>query len=400
MEIALQIVQDIAQAAIDSYLQVTVFVAAALLVFSLIDYKLQGGFVRWISGSKRLQPLIGALLGALPGCGGAIFLMPLYVKRQVTFGAVVSTLIATAGDSAFVLLAADFPAYLLVTAISMVVAVVTGYLVDLLGIGLKEDPAELLPKPSEHPHANEHHQDLASEQLHHIGHTEGDSIDVALHHKTKHPKQNSLGYMLTHRGFWLFWIFLGVGLIPGVMLLTGYSLGDGVGDQLWRLVGLVGTFLSVGLFLAGKQFLAATDHEEQEHKLYSLKESLIHSGGEVAFVGTWVFVAYLAYEILLQLVGGDAALADAMMSAGFTSVVVGAMIGLIPGCGPQVIFVTLFAKGMIPFSALLANAISQDGDALFPLIALHRPSAFKATMVTTIPALLVGGVVYLIEQLL
>ncbi len=49
-----------------------------------------------------------ALLGALPGCGGAIFLMPLYVKGQVSFGAVVSTLIATAGDSAFVLLSTGY----------------------------------------------------------------------------------------------------------------------------------------------------------------------------------------------------------------------------------------------------------------------------------------------------
>ncbi len=168
---------------------------------------------------------------------------------------------------------------------------------------------------------------------------------------------------------------------------------------MWRALGVVGTLLSLALFLAGKQFLAATAHEEQEHKLYSLKESLIHSGGEVAFVGTWVFVAYLLYEILLFLVGGDDALARFMMSAGFTSVIVGAMIGLIPGCGPQVIFVTLFSKGMIPFSALLANSISQDGDALFPLIALHRPSALRATLITTIPALLVGGAAYFIESL-
>ncbi len=55
------------------------------------------------------------------------------------------------------------------------------------------------------------------------------------------------------------------------------------------------------------------------------------------------------------------------------AVIIGVLIGIIPGCGPQIIFVTLYTRGLVPFSALLANAISQDGDALFPpLIAIDK----------------------------
>ena len=42
-------------------------------------------------------------------------------------------------------------------------------------------------------------------------------------------------------------------------------------------------------------------------------------------------------------------------------------------------------------------SISQDGDALFPLIAMDRKSAFWATVINTIPAIIVGVDAYLIE---
>ena len=51
----------------------------------------------------------------------------------------------------------------------------------------------------------------------------------------------------------------------------------------------------------------------------------------------------------------------------------------------------LFLAGGMPLPTLVANSISQDGDALLPLLALERRSAVLATCITTVPALLVGG---------
>jgi hypothetical protein len=73
----------------------------------------------------------------------------------------------------------------------------------------------------------------------------------------------------------------------------------------------------------------------------------------------------------------------------------GAALGLVPGCTPQIIFAQLYAvEEVIPFSALAANAISQDGDALFPLMAIDMKAAIIATIYTTIPACVVGALVY------
>ena len=73
----------------------------------------------------------------------------------------------------------------------------------------------------------------------------------------------------------------------------------------------------------------------------------------------------------------------AMTSAGLVSIILGVLLGMIPGCGPQVIFVSLYLKGIFPFAALLANTISQDGDALFPLFALHPRAALLGTASST-----------------
>ena len=50
------------------------------------------------------------------------------------------------------------------------------------------------------------------------------------------------------------------------------------------------------------------------------------------------------------------------------------LVGLIPESGPHLVFVTLFAGGVIPFPVLLANSIVQDGHASLPLIADSKKS--------------------------
>jgi hypothetical protein len=68
----------------------------------------------------------------------------------------------------------------------------------------------------------------------------------------------------------------------------------------------------------------------------------------------------------------------------------GVLVGFVPGCGPQVLVTTLYINGLIPFGALIGNAISNDGDALFPAIALNPRAAVMATAYSAVPALLLG----------
>ena len=396
-----------------SFIQVTVFVGAVLLLFGYVDFLQQGALVEKIENAKKLQPLIGALLGILPGCGGSIFLMPLYLRGTVTFGTIVATLIATAGDSAFVTMTQAPKIFLLLTSLCFIVGTATGYITDFFKIGdwVRKKSPVIEKKASEMEHAeaeeltNPTHglafpDDIVCQSCHlkHVGHEEGDEIDMMLHHG-KPLDTKRLGYRMIHNHFVLFWLVVSIGFVLGIIELTQMDINNLPGlPNLGRIMGIVGTVVTVSYMAFSKKLIRAETHEDEEHKLFSLRETFAHNAEETAFVGTWVFAAYLVYELAVYFAGGDQVVAAVMTSAGLASVFMGVAVGIIPGCGPQVIFVSLYLKGMFPFAALLANGISQDGDALFPLLAMDRRSAFWATVLNTIPAVLVGLIAYYVEM--
>ena len=420
MNIGRQIFELVLKSAEDSFIQVTVFVGAVLLLFGYINFRLSGKLVDKIESSKRVQPIIGALLGLTPGCGGAIFVMPLFPQGSVSFGTIVATLIATMGDSAFVLISTLPKAYILVSILSFIVAVIVGYLVDMTSLGdrlvanIQEDREKrridrkehLVKESKAHDHSLlEHESGKTIEELDHIGHKEGDDIDLILHHETKgHQDIDTFGYKFTHTAYRLYWVFISIGLVLGILELFQVDINNLFIPNLGKVIGIGGAFLSVFMMIMSKKFLQSDTHEETELKSMSLKETIIHNAQETAFVATWVFVAYIAYELFILAIGkGDYMIGESLMTAfltrqGLMAVIMGALIGIIPGCGPQIIFVTLYTRGLVPFAALLANAISQDGDALFPLIAIDKKSALWATVLNTIPALIVGVIAYFIQM--
>lgn len=399
-----------------SFLQVTVFVGAVLMMFNYINFKTEGAFIETIKNAKRFQPVIGAVLGLTPGCGGAIFVMPLFVKGNVTFGTVIATLVATMGDAAFVVISTMPVHFLWISVISFVAAVITGYIVDYFKIGdilmarmqiHKKEELEALHAQADHmliEMASGGTETHSRDEYSHIGHEEGDIVDLALHHHAKgHQDPKSLGFRFTHSFYRVYWVFIAVGLVLGIMLLFQVDVNALAIPNLGAYIGVVGTAVSAALMIMGKKFIQDDTHEETEMKLMSLKETFIHGAEETAFVGTWVFVAYLIYEIGVFILGGadyatgELIMKEMMLAAGLYSVLIGAAIGLIPGCGPQIIFVALFTRGMVPFAAVVANAISQDGDALFPLLAIDRKSSLWATVITTIPAFIFGVAIYYLE---
>jgi hypothetical protein len=52
----------------------------------------------------------------------------------------------------------------------------------------------------------------------------------------------------------------------------------------------------------------------------------------------------------------------------FVLLLLGAIIGLIPESGPHLLFVTMFANGLIPFSVLFTSSFVQDGHSMLPML--------------------------------
>ena len=89
----------------DAFVQVSVFVAATLLIFYGAERIFRFDIGQSLKSARGFQVPLAALLGATPGCGGAVVVVAAYSSGNVGFGAVVATLTATMGDAAFLLIA-------------------------------------------------------------------------------------------------------------------------------------------------------------------------------------------------------------------------------------------------------------------------------------------------------
>ena len=376
----------------DAFLAVTVFVAAMVLLFSWLQYVTAGRFVVWIRENTRFQPVIGAMMGLTPGCGGAIIVMPMYARGYVTYGTVIATLIATLGDAAFVLIGAVFQDSSFLTPVivvhltSFLVGVLWGYVVDKLEVTPSAPLGRFGPKfGKDEPLGEEAAKAMEGE----------DSLIEDL------PREipEGWGYRVLHQGYRVWWAITAVGLCLAILLLIWYAQDPEYSPELvWdpttrdgivTWVGLIGTSLSIILYISSKNFFADDTEATIGDKLNSLDETLVHAASETAFVTFWVLIAYLVFEFGMILSG----ISESDMSehgSGAAAVLLAAAVGLIPGCGPQIIAITAYIEGVISFPALVANAISQDGDALFPLLVRHKVASIWATIHTTLPAIVVG----------
>ena len=74
------------------------------------------------------------------------------------------------------------------------------------------------------------------------------------------------------------------------------------------------------------------------------------------------------------------------------------LVGFIPGCGPQIIVTSIYLMGIIPLSAQIGNALSNDGDALFPVLAIAPKVGLIATLYSAVPALVISyGYLFIFE---
>jgi hypothetical protein len=318
----------------DAYLQVSVFVASTLLLFYGSERLFRYDIGTALRGARGWQVPLAALLGATPGCGGAVIVVAAYTSGNAGFGAVVAALTATMGDAAFLLIATRPDAAALVLPVSLAVGVLSGWAVDRFN--RVEFPT------------------LA-----------GGSCELAPRIGRIRPRD--IAYLLP----------LLPGLAIGAAQLAQIEIGSvfGVPAQAYALTGT-----ALGLVIwATSPVTAMTNAKDAP---------LTRMAEETSFISVWVIGAYLVYDYAATFAGID-------IAAWFSAVapllpLIAILVGFIPGCGPQVLVATLYINGALPFAALIGNAISNDGDALFPAIAINPRAAALATVYSAIPAVLVA----------
>jgi len=347
----------------DAFLQVTVFVAATLVIFYFLEAWYKIDVTSLLSRFQVWQVPIAAGLGALPGCGGAIMVITQYIRGGISFGSVVSVLTSTMGDAAFLLLATAPEIGLAIFGIGFLVGIASGYTVDAI-----HENGFLRPKSKNHKETS-----------------------------------NSFTRRIDSRWWRYLWtIFLIPGLIFGGFVAfqanTSVIFGVFMGIETVVWVGLGGAIVSLMLWgitppTSNKISSKASDTLGwASGSTRRLGDAPARVVGDTCFVTVWVVFAYLIYELGIYFLDIDLKQIFQIWAPLVPFIAI--LVGFIPGCGPQLVVATMYLNGLVPFSAEVGNAISNDGDALFPAIAMVPKAAVIATLYSALPALLVAYCYY------
>ena len=334
----------IRESMVDAYLAVSVFVGFTLMVFIGLDSLTKFDIHSFLEKTKNFHVPIASFLGAIPGCGGAIIVVTQYIQGRISFGSLVAVLTATMGDAAFLILAMEPSTGLLIFILGIFVGTASGYIVDLIhGRSFMMTNSEI---------------ELEFEKL----------------KKTFVSKFN------------IFWLFLFVpGFFMGILLAFQidvdalFNLPTNISIVL--LLGSSGAILSIFMWSLNplSDFQCSTD------KSRGFVSRVVDTTN---FVTTWVISGFLVFEIFIYFTNIDLKLFFDLWLPFVPLIAI--LFGFLPGCGPQIVVATFYLNGYIPLSAELGNAISNDGDALFPAIALAPKAAILATFYSAFPAIIVA----------
>ena len=311
-----------------------------MMLIESFNVESQGRIFKGLQKSGFAQVAVSALLGSIPGCVGGFAAVSLYTHRMLSFGALVAMMIATAGDESFMMLAL-FPgkaAWLFL--ILLVLAIVTGLVIDRVRKDARPLPTRL-----------EDTYELHNDDCHHDVHTETDD------HGGRHFSWRRLV------------MFFGVLIFVGALLagLLEEEEMETEGLYLFREEWMFWVFGAFSLVVLAA-LIFASDHFVDEH----LWEHIVCK--HLPSIFAWSIGVLILIGVLFKFVD----ISEWVNDNTAIMILLAIAIGLIPESGPHLVFVTLFASGVIPFPVLLANSIVQDGHASLPLLADSKGAFLKA----------------------
>lgn len=360
---------------------ITGLVVVMMMMIESLNIESGGLFFKGLRKTKIGQVIFGAVLGSIPGCMGGFATVSLYTHRMFSFGALVAMMIASSGDEAFVMLAMIPRQALVLFAILFVLAIAVGIITDKIYDRIHAR------------HCEKHeHEDCGADT---------DCSDGYVIHEHEH--KDSERHNKRHFGWKRAVMFVGLALFI-TALVTGNLSHDhsahanhghvhehssiaetgechceehtiNLLSEDWMNV-LFAALSVIVLFV----LLFGSDHFVEGH----LWDHIVKKHLPTIFA--WTFGVLLVLGIALQYIDISRWISDntALM------ILLATLIGIIPESGPHLIFVTLFAAGVVPFPVLLASSISQDGHASIPLLAESKKSFAWAKLINCAVALLAG----------
>jgi len=336
---------------IEQSVLITSFVIVMMVIVEYFNVLSRGDWLEKLAAKPALQYLLAGVLGVLPGCLGAFSVVAMYSHGVVSLGALVAAMIATSGDESFVMLATIPKETLLLSFILLLLGISAGWTTDRLMQKLKLTKGKSCDKMS--LHGFDYCKCFSGKEI-----------------VTQWRRPSRLRLILT--------------AILAAILYSTFSGYLGPPSWNWIRITLIIVTAS-GLFIivtVPEHFLR--DHL-WKHVVISHATRILLWTAAALMVSTWIS---MNLDITAWLAKHQA-----------TLIVVAAIVGIIPESGPHLIFVTMFAKGSIPFSVLLVNSIVQDGHGLLPLLGQSRRDFVVVKGINLVVGLIVGLALLLISRL-
>ncbi len=337
---------------IEKTLMITAFVAVMMLIIEYLNVQTRGLFLNALTGSRPRQYLVAALLGAVPGCLGAFVVVTLFAHRKISVGAVVTTMITTSGDETFVMLALFPTTALLLTAGLAFLGVLAGWLTDAV-LPEKMFRAAADACSGLRIHATDECRCFSWSQ-----------VAAQWHEITP--------YRAT----------LMVALSLLVFAVTTGHIGPTIWG--WKRITLLVVMLT-GLFIVS----TVPDNFLEKHLWRHVAKR------HVPRVFLWTGGVITAVTGLVRVVDLRSLVSDNPV----TTMVIAALVGVLPESGPHLIFVTMFDERIAPLSVLVASSIVQDGHGMLPLLSASKKAFVVVKIVNLLIGIAVGGAMLFTEAL-
>lgn len=299
-------------------LKLVPFLFVTYLAMEALEHYASSKSIAAVRRAGTAGPVIGALLGVVPQCGFSAAAATLYSARVITLGTLFAVFLSTSDEMLPIMIAAQAPAGFIaeVLAIKALCGLIAGFAIDVV-LRLRHHAAEAMRI-----------HDLCERD--HCGCD--DESDALQEH--------------------------GGGVAGRIDDRDGGHLnGKESGAEASRASD-------------GHDDAHSHDHSHgHAHGFGAIaKSSLVHT----LQVTLFIFLVSLALEIVIDGVGEDA-LASFISANSNLSVVVSAIVGLIPNCAASVVLTELYLEGALSTGAMLAGLLVSAGVGLLVLFRANRP---------------------------
>lgn len=353
-------VADLLFDALKGAILVTGLVVVMMMMIESFNISTSGRGFGALRRSRVGQVVLSALLGSVPGCMGGFASVSFYTHGLFSFGALVAMMIASSGDEAFVMLAMFPEKAWWIFLVLFAVAVVSGLLVDAIRV------------------------------------RHGGTLDVAtcdegleIHSEDEHHHEPAERKAERHFSWKRLVMFLGVAAFIAALAFGllehehehahAHEAAEHVGINLLSEDWMNVLFAILSLVVLGV-IVWGSDHFVNGHLWHHVVCK------HLPRIFAWTFGVLVLLGVLTHVFDVSGWISDNTL----LMILLATAIGIIPESGPHLIFVTLFASGVVPLPVLLASSISQDGHASLPLLAESKSDFLKAKAINCAVALAVG----------